>query len=320
MRLFTIVIFFILAHSLNAQEDINYIHRPNINKVIAQQGLNLRSKPTAKSEKLGNVPYGETVEILHRESYGLEELQSIKTQTTTYTIKGHWLKVKYNGVIGYVNNAYLYNSRIYDPQEDNHKYNNDYLILLPGIQCQNNFHKLSKFNLYGYYQTEENCWLEPIKVEFGRNVTSMADVSVIAKADKDLIFIIGSKKELSPGSINMLDENISLFEDLNINDTKKEQIIHQSPDCEVTRVKTEHWHDHTLKLKHKNEYQYMLDSRHEGDLHTIKWTGDIDGDGRTDYILEYGEKNMMTVLYLSSERSGGGLVKGVARFLSGYCC
>jgi hypothetical protein len=50
------------------------------------------------------------------------------------------------------------------------------------------------------------------------------------------------------------------------------------------------------------------------------WRGDLDGDGRDDYLLRFGDKASQPILYLSTKARPGELVRPVAVFRSGYCC
>lgn len=290
-----------------------------MNKVVANSGLNLRAKPTTQSQKVGHVPYGETVEILHREHYGLDTLQQIDTEKNSYKVIGYWLKVSYKGISGYVNNAYLNTSKDWDFQKDNHLYNNDFVLLYPGITCVSNYVKLSQYYWYGYYSNASDCTLKPIKVEMNRNVIEMNDVQTIVKEDTDLLFIVGSRKPMQTGPIN------EVVKDFQINgyEYRREEsnyLAFSEPYFESYGDYSDRSYDFTLKIKHKHEYQYIMESRNRGDLHTIKWMGDLDQDGRMDYIIDFGEKSYHSILYLSSQRIKGSLLKAVARFKSAYCC
>ena len=52
----------------------------------------------------------------------------------------------------------------------------------------------------------------------------------------------------------------------------------------------------------------------------LYFEGDLDGDGKNDYVISYGVKSSITILYLSSEANRNELIKAVSIFYSGYCC
>lgn len=97
----TLLITLLLAISLGgmAQDNQNFLN------VMAENGLNMRSKPYPNSRVITKVFYGKTVEVLEKTT---EELQ-------LGWVNGNWCKVRYRGREGYVFDGYL--SSLVPPQE-----------------------------------------------------------------------------------------------------------------------------------------------------------------------------------------------------------
>jgi len=87
---------FILAALLcsivvNAQETVLY--------VAAKAGLNIRDKPETAAKVLDKIPYAAKI--------SLEETDQPNKKIVTEGFMGYWRKVMYNGVTGYIIDAYL---------------------------------------------------------------------------------------------------------------------------------------------------------------------------------------------------------------------
>jgi len=72
-----------------------------IEYVKAKNGLNLRAEPNLNSNKLGKLDFGAPVTLLDR----TETQLSVEDQGST--IRGNWVKVKYESIIGFVFDGYL---------------------------------------------------------------------------------------------------------------------------------------------------------------------------------------------------------------------
>ncbi|MEL6923785.1 MAG: SH3 domain-containing protein, partial [Bacteroidota bacterium] len=85
------------AHQLSAQQPVNYYDNRQ-NKVIATTGLNMRSAPSLRSEKVGLVPFGKSVEVIGDEHYGKDTLGTpykiYHTSADMYqpVVDGYWVK------------------------------------------------------------------------------------------------------------------------------------------------------------------------------------------------------------------------------------
>ena len=96
---------------------------------MAPSGLKMRVTPNGK--KLLTIPYNAKVERLDKESYGTLTVEEIKG----FNISGDWVKVKYDGQIGYVFDGYL----------------TQFLLPEKGINSKGFDVKKYHFSAYNYY-------------------------------------------------------------------------------------------------------------------------------------------------------------------------
>lgn len=78
----------------------------------AISGLNMRTKPDAKSSKIINISFGEKVKIVDDQPYSYPfRYTMVKSKnpdsTVQWEIDGHWVKVEYLDQVGYVFDGYL---------------------------------------------------------------------------------------------------------------------------------------------------------------------------------------------------------------------
>lgn len=289
------------------------------NKVIAKTGLNLRSEPTVKSKMVTKLPFGVKVEFVDDKSYGLDTLQLLEGKQRPTAIIGHWVKVSYNGNIGYVNNAYLYMNESYRKRDQhNHYYDSDYVLFEYQQTCLDNLYDLRRYKWYGYYSSD--CTLRRINISYGRNVLDIAQLNIIVDDDEGLDWIVGSKVELETGPLDYLVRDLYFYKSMPYDKSKKQYSGYTEPYFDVTSSSINNRNGFDIRIKQGGKSQIIMDAANDSDLKGIKWMGDLDRDGKMDYIIMYGEKSYRSFLYLSSQGGGSQLVKPVARFLNGYCC
>ena len=317
LRLSHLLVFITCITFAEAQSP--YRHIPFMNKVIAKSGLNLRSAPNTKSDVVQRLPFGALVDISQDDDYGYDTLEVIKTEVNTFTICGYWIKVNYKGKTGYINNAYLHlNDKRWTP-DNGELYNNSTIFLEYQKTCNINSHPITPYQWYGYYS--DDCELRPIKLQYGRNVSDMTDFYIIVEEDEGLDWVVGSKDPLPTGSLDYLVRDFTFKESIPYDTNTEEFTAYSEPYFDVLYAKLgENHHSFDLRVKHGLESQLIMDARQDGDLKGIRWMGDLDQDGRMDYILKYGEKDSRTLLYLSSKRISQRLLLPVGCFYGGYCC
>ena len=301
--------------------------------VIAPAGLNLRDKPTVKSEILRAVPFGEKVKIIGSGHYGRDTVGAIDFYysapdrlapiSTPIPISGYWLKVDYQGTIGYMFTAYLdvaVNTRL----DGDESMNRDFILLFPYNGCFSNYTYHAGYHWYGYYKTGTGISVKKIDVSF----YNLIDQELIAGNTKKVVscsdnkflqFIIGSKEPIALPVNNskiiqgaLYDEGTGTIED---------SILQQSNISLQFKPKTTYPNLEKLVLIYSGKQQIIdLPDGIDSDGCYLVCCGDLDGDKKEDYIFGYGAKFSKTILYLSKPAEKGKLLKPVAVFYSGYCC
>jgi uncharacterized protein YgiM (DUF1202 family) len=169
MKTCFLIIVTLFSNLLFANQDYTKPN-PNHNVVISTNGLNLRTEPNLGAEKLIAVPYGEQVEIVDTVFYGKE---TIGTHTffyggneaiTNVPITGYWVKVKYNGLEGYMFNSFLGASNTFyeKPNESS-----NYTIVLPEMQeCSNVVDYNPDWHWYGLYNEDGKPSLKKVTLSY----------------------------------------------------------------------------------------------------------------------------------------------------------
>ena len=314
-----LTVFFVAFITPFSYSQETYRLQPKVNKVIAKTGLNMRSQPNTKSKVITKLPFGVTVDFLDEKSYGLDTLQTIEGVQRQTLIVGHWVRVSYKGMEGFINTAYLYwNESGRRRDEDPYYYGSDYVLMEYRSTCRDNLYDLRRYKWYGYYSND--CTLRKIDITYGRNVLEMSDLSVLVDDDEGLDWIVGTRHELSTGPVDYLIKDFYFANQLAFDRSTELYLDYEEPYFEVTYTQVNRSHNFDLRIKEGGRTQIIMDAINDGDLRGIKWMGDLDGDSKMDYIIQYGEKDYRSYLYLSTKGVGDQLLRPVARFLDGFCC
>lgn len=296
------------------------------NTVIAQSGLRMRSAPNLQGEKITTIPFGQEVNILSELSFG-KLMKGGKTTTNEEdNLKddfiGDWVKISYNGQTGYVCNAYLYYSpRDKDLLQDESKrdLNQDIVLLQTGDNCISNIYPQK--GRYWYGISFDNNSLKPVIVEYQASYRDVLDyyfLETYAK-NENVDFIIGSKNPMTTTQVtNDITNRFSISEEM----PEANKAILDKHHLSV-KSKIEDNQPLLSLILEKDGKQQILNPNKENTYDhavNIKWAGDIDGDGQSDFIISYGEEWVQCILYLSSKAEGDQLVKPVAVWYTGYCC
>jgi Bacterial SH3 domain len=111
----TILLIFLLQSAILVAQESRFKEGETIN-VWASSGLNMRSKPDAKAEKLTTIPYGAKVVVLPNIGVKIPfEVEEFKG----FIVKGYWLLVKYDNTEGFVFDGFL--SRLPAPDKNENK-------------------------------------------------------------------------------------------------------------------------------------------------------------------------------------------------------
>ena len=294
------------------------------NVVISPNGLSIRSKPSLESQKLSVVPFGQKVKIENNESYGWDTIGTYHyawggKKDNQQPISGQWVKAKYKKIEGFMFNAYLgHGSYDFVPLESKYlkNINSDYSLLFPGMNCVTNINLNPKMKWYGVYEENGKYILRKANVGFYRIFGDLLDFGITTSNNKNLAFIIGSKKKLKVKPLKG-----KFYKEFGYNFFKKSKE-------DIAELKK-----YGIEMMGKNEYSIKLNLKQDSksqilnpdDLEmsfavSLIWAGDLDGDNKLDFIFHFGEKSGQTILFLSTESKDGDIVKPVAAYFSGYCC
>jgi len=317
--------FFLLFTHLTAQND--FYRSTN---VISTTGLSLRAEPSLTSKRLDVAPYGAKVEVLGYKSFGFDtigvkQFHQKNNITRTIQISGHWRKAKYKGQEGYMFSAYL--SELY-PEGDNFPVNRDFALLYPSIWCDNNFVFKPHWKWFGLYEKEGSEGYEWRKVNVSfYNINEGGDAMTsgfitTGEADQGMLFMMGSMKDL-----RQIEVKGNWFQDWqgSFFDYRNDTIINRSEYFKKWGLQTDSLRRDFvthLYLKKNGKSQLLNPSNWELSSPTyLKWVGDLDGDGKDDFLIDCGgDKSSHDILYLSTQADPGQLLKAVAAFFRGSCC
>ena len=151
----------------------------------------------------------------------------------------------------------------------------------------------------------------------------MVPLGISANNNKDLAFIIGSRKPLPIGPLKgkmhgdrrMAENQIYGYDEVVREDFLAENGLYfEGSTGKIIEGGTLYAGEKGKGTSlDTDQFELMFPS-------VLVWNGDLDGDRKDDYIIIYGEKVAQICLYLSSEAEGDDLVKLVAMFLVGSCC
>jgi len=181
----------------------------------------------------------------------------------------------------------------------------EYVFLFPSHNCFSNFWYPEGMHWYGMYKDEQSFIMEEVTVSFTQN--SMYEIPythIGTNKDEGLLFIIGSKKPITEQRKHGLYQPD--FWSRNYKDLP-----------EFSLIGDEYTGDFSIS---NGKITQSLNKENRDIPASVLWRGDIDDDGKPDYIIHYGEDAGETYLYMSSEASEEEVVKPVAVYFSGYCC
>lgn len=277
--------------------------------VIATKGLHLRESAGLSSKIITTIPFLEKVDpvfeaITQTDTISTMNFRDYDGNIYEDYITGEWIKVKYNGEEGYVFNAYLLQGNDYQSTEN---VNDVYGITFVGLDCVENIHRNKDIQWKGVFKEGDQFEIRDVHIsyylyqdeEYGAFGTSTEE-------NEDLLFLVGNEND----QFNNHQINGKYYTDEWVFDYDQDSSSFEN-----------------LKLQ-RDDYSTYLTISEDGidqkmevyGVVQLMWKGDLDGDGKNDYILTYGEAGTSTVLYLSSEAEGNQLVKPVAEYYSGYCC
>lgn len=324
---FSVVIFYFgYSLTLTAQDwDIYYMDQL---RVIATTGLSVRQHPRASAKRLGVVPFGKTVRALSSKGYGVDtvgyqtftEMGEERPRDCQVPISGQWVRVRYGKLQGYVFGAYLVESLNW--RERVQDLNQEVVLMVPGGDCSVEVRYAPNWYWYGLYQTPTGYAAQQVRPTFTNNWQTNT-LTISTQNNKGLLYIIGSRRALAlPSAIhNKAKAGEGEFWKASLQQNTIPVYAHQlsvkpcstpCPQGPLLHV----WDEETdQSLQVLNPPALRLQEPNQ-----LHWCGDLDGDGKDDYIIEYASETGAEVLYLSSFAEKGQHLKAVAAFYWGFCC
>ncbi len=284
--------------------------------VIAAGGLRLRENPGTQAKIKTTIPFGAKIKYLSNKAYGKDSIGIQNGQGEAEILYGVWVKVAYKNQQGFVLNIYLYD-RYSGPNRFEDNVNDDAILLYPGCGCNNeNIHNPDSRKWYGYFENEKNkLTVEPIALRYyatGPDYDYTCPLIISASKTKNLKFMIGYKSGIREKTVQAKAQQLPIDP---MEGAKGDILL---PSLSLELIHRETWPG---DLYLKKDGQKQLLSRKDFDYPaTLEFMGDIDGDAKDDYIISYGDKGAISVLYLTGKAPPGTLLRQVSIFHKSYCC
>lgn len=304
-----------LLNAQNTQADTNATY------VIASGGLNLRTAPSVSSKKITTIPFGSRVKYLSAQSFNKDSISvPPEREITGGVIYGHWVKVQYKNTKGYVFDAYL-NRPPRDLSEGfDEKYSEEFILLYPGCGCTvENLRNPNGWKWFGYFRNGEGEYkVEAVDISYYKMGIPICEFVVAASKHDSLEFIIGTKNGKMPGKKTVRGRKLQLY--YYGHDTPIKQSDLDKMSIEVVKNKdTKVWKPDELYLVDGKRKQLLNKASFDHPTKII-FAGDLDGDSKDDYIISYGDKTGIIILYLTSRAKPKNLIERVAVYFGFYCC
>lgn len=316
---------------------------PCLNKwqVIAPNGLRLRKAPGLETPVLAGIPFGDTLVLLSAESFGFEVLSlardygyheysykdSIIHGQGDMPISGNWRLVEWHGLKGYVLDAYLaaYPCRnirnCTTLRRERHEMDRQVVLMHRGMEMQSLCFNPTCYHWYGVYAQEGQAEIKAISIEFIAAVSEYYGdlVQCLTKEHKDLLYIIGSLNELSPRRFRATQFEMRYWwtED-------STPIVSWEEDTYSWTLAPpkdgKHPRSLTVRRKDMPAPKRLWFGKYMDVPYRPEFVGDIDGDGKEDYVV-YSNTEFdasVWVLYLSSLRNWKDGLRPAAYAYKGY--
>ena len=278
--------------------------------VIAIGGLNMRDSPSTEGQVITSIPFLDKVILLDetssvRDTLGMIGFEDHSKNMYAHYLLGDWVQVRYQHKEGYVFNAYLMEDETAGLMQSE---NDQYGITFAAANCVGNIHRNKQIKWKGVFKNGDGYKIGDVRLEYYMSPDEMMGdwFGTTTRGDDFPLFIIGTTGErFRNGAIEGTYFGFNKYFDY----------THGSSTIENLTVHVRE-NGPFLTITEGNQQQ-NLDA-----IHGIQviWKGDLDGDGKNDYIFKKGDKESKTQLYLSSEAGDGELVRLVAAYYSGFCC
>jgi hypothetical protein len=288
--------------------------------VIASSGLKLRETPSAEGKVLVMMPLGAKVKL----EESLSDVDENRYFQIAENYSSCWLSVTYNGKKGYCCAAYL-GKRIL-------KMTNNYYFTTPYEGCgQGTVHLDPAYYTYGVFSEGEKKELKSIKVEYFNNGESINLRCLSDEEQPD--YIIFAKYQMKIGIIkgknHNSEQNESLIAAMDyegkieiqqkiVLDNKKYEISSKIIKNVTKESETEFVQQLSLIEKSTGTKYNLGTFAHQAIR--VEWSGDLDGDGKMDLILEASGEMYSSRIFLLSRNAPNGKILIEEGSIDSYDC
>jgi hypothetical protein len=289
--------------------------------------LKLRDAPNLNSKVISVIPFHGKVTYVDEQHHGCDTIGLLsdfpgrvylkndsKKVYKNRPIIGSWVHVRYHGKEGYVYSPYLGPDVNQVPKQD-------FFLISPGENCGDQFYALNQFHTYGVFYNGRKTWIESVDVNYVVQMEGIGFLAPILTTNQNnyLHYVIGSRKQMSTSP-----KSWSMYRSNPIEYTYKSKarlfdvIV---SDSTVTHQNRKEVFKRAFFYERKTGEKQRIDSANYGYDYKIIGEGDLDGDNRTDILLEFQNGEIVTRrLYLSTLAKNGGFYGLAASEDFGYCC
>lgn len=324
--------------------------------VISNNGLKLREKPDRNGRVLAVAPFGAKVTVLTKEkgNYGKVEYDPPARRDTIGLLfptrynsrqaghAGYWWKVRYSGKSGYMFSGFLADSALLH-NSSREELNNQFRLRTTegNAGATNNPEFDYGWHWYGLFQQPDSQFaVKKVNPRYAVEDFTGADGTynyysraIVIQTDppESPVYIIGTRNAWKERT------GINGFHQLNDpqvqflpNSGELDPVFMKKHGIEVAREKIlvegrwpiERWEWYILGEGGRRQRAAPLKvyDDYEAPLSYLVWAGDLDGDGKTDYIFSAMGEMGYEVLYLSTQLGNGAIAKPAAVLWSWYTC
>lgn len=331
----------------------NAVFSQQMYRVLAENGLKLRAAPNKTAKVLAVAPFLSEVEVLVTATVFGRDIRPISEWIDTVGVlyhminyrdsvvevphSGFWMECRFQGKTGFMFGGFLEMIRENHTRELNDQYR---LRRVGDNECESNNPEFSKgWNWYGLFRLGDQFEVRPVKPTYAfydsRDSSGMGDGAMndsqgtfLRTADKvPPIYIFGTKKAWPSRVLEGKSTDRYAF-DRETNATVKVSPIEEAAkNAGLVLVEIEKGVGKVYCQKRGNGELKPIsingDGKEGGFVNEIHWIGDLDGDGKADFIFEssgLAEASGFKVLFLSSLAKKGETIGPAAVLSWWYCC
>lgn len=298
--------------------------------IIALSGLRLRESPALDAKVITTIPLGAKVIRKKLIAQMTRMYDYPPAEWTKDSIPGNWELLEWNGISGYGFNAFIGNPP--------HPFDGDYYLMFEDNSgCSDDSYASLNYYYYGLFINKDTTVseLRSFKPTFYTIHDDFSGTSIRVDDKQKTEFVMISKKPMSEGAIKTYKNFKPVY-----TKWEKNQYL-ETPILNKVRIPASNW---VLESKKGYEALYKDDTtKYECivlilfDLQTgtsqrigayqppedivITWCGDLDHDGKNDFIIKISsEESIGNLLFLSSNPGKGKLVRFACEYYWFDCC